>query len=344
MQQIPAINYLFQQIGSLIPNTNTKRKPEVVVLGSGWGASSFVENIDTNKYNVKVISTSPARLNQPRLIADFDPSYKPLKLAPTIDTCMSVNKTDKKVIGSNNIYNYEYLIIATGSEPNDFGIEGVKKHCFMFKNEQDLEILKNTIEDQTHITVLGAGPTGIELAFKLQLLGHTVTLIEGTNTILPGFSNEMQQRISAILQERNIPVIANMKITSIDETSFTTSSGKMNRNKVCIWTCGVRPTSFVRDMNSGKAFITDDNLMVSPSIYALGDVVYGKGPPTAQNAKQQGIYLANHFNNDLNSQNKYTYMERGRVIDIGNGMVVEYQGRITRLPYIFRNIFYAFVA
>jgi NADPH-dependent 2,4-dienoyl-CoA reductase/sulfur reductase-like enzyme len=338
----PSISILLNRIGDII-TPNKQDKPQVVVVGSGWGASAFVDTINTRKYNVRVVSPSLARLNQPRMIADFEPSSTPLRIKPELDYAVAVDKHNKKLVCQKNIYSYDYLVIATGSEPNDFGIKGVKEYCLMFKTGEDLEKLKANLKTQ-EVTVLGAGPTGIELAFKLQTMGYTVKLIEASDTILPGFSNIMKSRCQALLDERNIKVLSNTKVKEVNETHFITSNGKIPRDKVSVWTCGVRPTSFVRDMAFGKAFSTTNVLMAYPYIYALGDIVAAKGPPTAQNAKQQGKYLANHFNNNFKSEQDYTYNEKGRVIDIGNGLLIEYGTYVVKLPSIFRNIFYAIVS
>jgi NADH dehydrogenase FAD-containing subunit len=342
-QLVPSFSILFNKLQNIFNTSNNNPKPTILVVGSGWGATSFVNNINKQKYNVKVISSTDSRLNQPRMIADFEPTYKELTVVPVIDSCISVNKDTKTLIGQKSNYQYDYLIIATGSESNDFGIKGVKEHCLMFKTEHDLQKLKDSLLTTTNITIMGAGPTGIELAFKLQMLGHNVNIIEAANTILPGFSDAIKSQIQKLMDERNISVSLNTMIKSVDNNTLTTSLGKIKRDKISIWTCGIRPTIFVREMTFGKAFVSDGNLMVYPNIYALGDVVSGRGPPTAQNAKQQGQYLARYFNNNFTSNEDYKYVEKGRVIDIGDGIIIEYKNYIIKLPSIFRNIFYVLV-
>lgn len=338
---IPSLSVAFDRFTNLF-TMQSEPKSQVVVVGSGWGASAFVDNIDRDKYNVKVISASDARLNQPRMISDFAPSYKTLKIKPVLDKCLSVNKIDRKLIGEKSTYRYDYLVVAVGSEPNDFNTKGVAEHCLMFKNAQHLELLKSRLVDQSSVTVIGAGPTGIELAFKLQLLGHTVTLIEAAGTILPGFSMQMQTETYRQLMDRKIAVKLNTKITEITESSIVTSTASLPRDKVTVWTCGIKPVAFVRTMtNNSRPYTTNAFLKTDDNIYAIGDVVAGMGPPTAQNAKQQGTFLANHFNNNFEEKNPYKYNEKGRVIDTGSGLIVEYNGTLLNLPYMFRSVFYS---
>ena len=82
--------------------------------------------------------------------------------------------------------------------------------------------------------------------------------------------------------------------------------------------------------------------MVDQDVYALGDIVAKKGPPTAQNAKQQGIFLAQYFNSGFIKTLPYVYKEKGRVLDIADGLIVEYKGYVITLPPLFRSAFYYF--
>jgi NADH dehydrogenase FAD-containing subunit len=127
-----------------------------------------------------------------------------------------------------------------------------------------------------------------------------------------------------------------MKITEVNQTEIKTQNSSTKRDDVVIWTCGVKPTDFTK----GKPLLTDDYLMVDPDVYALGDIVANKGPPTAQNAKQQGIFLANHFNGGFKKSHPYKYVEKGRVLDTGDGLIVEYMGHVIILNPLFRLVFY----
>ena len=341
LNHLPSISVAFTDFINVV--SSNQQKQTVLVIGSGWGSTAFVESVDKRKYNVQVVSQSSYRLNQPRLIPDFNISYKKLSYVPINDKCISVQKNTQSVLGMRSIYDYDYLVIATGSEPNDFGTKGVKEHCLMFKTDIDLIKLKKTLDNKTRVTVIGAGPTGIELAFKLESLGHKVTILEASSSILPGFSLLMQSQAMKLLEGKNIKVTLNMKITEVSDKTISTPTGITRRDEILIWTCGVKPTVFVRDMTpEGRQLKTDGNLMFEPNIYAIGDVVTGHGPPTAQNAKQQGIYLANHFNNNFISKKDYKYNEKGRILDTATGLLVEYNGRVITLPPLFRTVFYYF--
>uniref|UniRef100_A0A6C0KYE0 NADH:ubiquinone reductase (non-electrogenic) n=1 Tax=viral metagenome TaxID=1070528 RepID=A0A6C0KYE0_9ZZZZ len=317
-----------------------KNKPNVLVIGYGWGSSAFVQGLDTNKYNVKVISTRPQRLNQPRMINDLAPSYSPppYRIPIIQDECLALEDTKNQVVCKTQSHTYDYLVIATGSEVNDFGIPGIKENCLMLKTEEDLEKLNSALKTPKPITIAGAGPTGLELAFRLNSPTQPVTVLEASPTILPGFSPEMQSAITNLLEKKQIKVLLNQKIVGIDQTCWKTATGPIPINGPAIWTCGIRPTQFTRQLNLQP----DSKLQVRPNVYALGDCIRGHGPPTAQNAKQQGQYLATLFNKDF-KYDDYKFVEKGRVIDVTDRLIVDINGRITEFPGILRALFYKFI-
>jgi NADH dehydrogenase FAD-containing subunit len=74
-------------------------------------------------------------------------------------------------------------------------------------------------------------------------------------------------------------------------------------------------------------------LKFKDSIYAIGDITLS-GPPTAQNAKQQGEYLARFFNNDFVAPD-YKYIERGKIIHTKDWIIIETKYGSFRVPYLF---------
>jgi NADH:ubiquinone reductase (non-electrogenic) len=314
------------------------QKPNVLVIGYGWGGSSFVRNIDEHKYNISVISKRPTRLNQPYMIADLEPSFTlpPPKMELIEDEAKSINLRSKQVFGKTTSYPYDYLVVAAGSEPNDFGVKGVNTYCQMFKTEEDLDALKAKLSQVTNVTVIGAGPTGIELALKLRSLGKQVEILEASPQILPGFSDNMRKELMSELDRNQIKVLLECKITNIGPVSYKTTEKTVAYTGLLIWTCGQKPVEFVR--NNPALIKPDANLKVSDSVFAIGDCIQGHGPPTAQNATQQGIYLAASFNNDFKDLTPYKFKEKGRIIDTPSCIYVEVAGTLYKFPPFFRFI------
>ena len=290
-------------------------------------------------------------LNTPKLkdsINQYDkklfvyPSYKNLEFIK--DECTDIDQINKNITITNKTINFDYLIIAVGSDNNDFGINGVKENCYFLKNKEDLDklgyVLKNN--KNINITILGAGPTGIELAFELSKTYTNIKIIEAMNKILPSFTKETSTIILDQLKKNNINLLLDNKVTKIEKDKIHTAN-VIYPTDVSIWTCGIKPnqlvTKLIRTQVLTNNFTVDSNLKFTDSIYAIGDIVASKnhGPPTAQNAVQQGKYLANYFNNNFNGPS-YEYKEKGKIIHSKDSMIIETPYGIFNIPNQFKFI------
>ena len=325
------------------------KKQKVVVVGYGWGAHAFVGDLDRSKYDVQVVSERVARFNQPEMIRRLKPTYTapPTDLSLVQDSVLSLDPAHQRVIGAKAAYPYDYAVIAVGSEANDFRVPGVRDHCEMCKTEEDLVAIKKRIDaGAKQATVMGAGPTGLELACRLSGLGLGVTVLEAAPSILPGFSAAFQEKALRRLQDKGIVVRTGSAISGVTETAVTLKGiGDVECAPFKIWTCGIQPAALVRKLTGGKPFGVDEQMRIvgltgtagtaaetQGRVFGLGDCI-AKPPPTAQNAKRQGEYLAALFNADFKGKG-YTFKELGRVLDMDDGLLVEVWGQIAFLPTI----------
>uniref|UniRef100_A0A6C0JZQ5 NADH:ubiquinone reductase (non-electrogenic) n=1 Tax=viral metagenome TaxID=1070528 RepID=A0A6C0JZQ5_9ZZZZ len=328
----------FSVLGRYLEFLDRRERPTVLVIGSGWGAHAFVGAIDHKRYQVRVLSPRGTRLNQPSLIHNF-PNFNTENLVTHLspaarqieDIAVELKEDSKTVKGLKGDYSYDHLVIATGSEAFDFNVKGVQEHCLMCKTDTDMEQMRKVLETKDAI-VLGAGPTGIELACKLKSEGVHVRILEATSTILPGFSEGMRSAVTTYLSNIELPVTTNSPVQSITNDAILLKNGQPipYQGSALLWTCGIRPPAFVRQLTGGAPLTVDPFLRYKKEIYALGDSVKGY-PPTAQNAKQQGIWLAQHFNQTTTSP--YEYHEQGRLLDLTYAIFIEYQGIVWHIPY-----------
>ena len=337
---LATLDSLLYQIANLEPLP--KPKKELLVVGYGWGADAFLNRIDTDKYSVRVVSSRTARLDQPHMIAALSssglaPSTVGYKGTILKDTCHTIDASTNTILCDNASHKYDILVVAMGSEMNDFRIPGVRDFCRPFKTEADLQSLRDQIPAKTAAVVMGAGPTGIELACKLRSMGLTVSIVEASDQILPGFSPTMKKRTHQILAENDITVYSHHPITAVTKDAIVTKKGTIPHSAdsdLLIWTCGVQPVAPVRKFTGGRSFQVDGNLKVigSENVYALGDVIAGpgRGPPTAQAATQQGAYLASYLNGTAIYD--FTYKEKGRILDLTYGHLIEVAGISFYIP------------
>lgn len=325
----------------------TEKKRNVVVIGYGWGSRSFCNTIDTNKYNVTVISKNNKMLNHTKLknsIHTYHPELYiddcPKKINFITDNCVDINIKNKEIKTLNKTYNYDDLIVAVGSETNDFGVSGVKERCDFLKSREDLDKLQDKFTRAfsiAPIAILGAGPNGLELAFELSKYYKNIKVIEALPTILPMFNETTIKMVKEELEKCNIKLLLNNKVKRIGPTIIETDQST-HFYEIAIWTCGIKPNSLIKKLTPDR-FTVDSNLKFKDSIYAIGDIIASKdhGPPTAQNAKQQGEYLARFFNNDFVAPD-YKYNEKGKIIHTKDWIIIETKYGSFRVPYLFEAV------
>jgi NADH dehydrogenase FAD-containing subunit len=312
--------------------------------------------------NSKVLNTPKLvdRLINPNTIVEFPNPYgeKIIDMVEDIDIDKKILKTK-----SGSTYAYNRVVFAIGSEPNDFGIPGVNEYTYKLKTIQDADVIGKKLHQDMGINstiyIIGSGITGIELASKIEQKIFGVKVIEGLKEILPG-SNEKtktdivnyfidhnkytQLKLSHMVKSigtNRINMEINMEINTKNKLQKTIINESYISNKdMIIWTGGVRfngfgKTKLYSTLNSIVP-IKPRGLDVEPdfslkgnnnSIYCLGDMVGNAGPPTAQNAKNQAIWLAEYFNSDFDSEyiksNPYKIKSNGKLIHLANGTYLE---------------------
>jgi len=341
MSALSSSSIILDRLHGVLSQDYKEKKRNVVVIGYGWGSRSFCNKIDTNKYNVTVISKENKMLNHTKLknsIHTYHPELYlddcPKKINFITDSCVDINIKNKEIKTLNKTYNYDDLIIAVGSETNDFGVSGVKERCNFLKSREDLEKLQDKFTRAfsiAPIAILGAGPNGLELAFELSKYYKNIKVIEALPTILPMFNETTIKMVKEELEKCNIKLLLNNKVKRIAPTIIETDQST-HFYEIAIWTCGIKPNSLIKKLTNDR-FLVDSNLKFKDSIYAIGDITLS-GPPTAQNAKQQGEYLARFFNNDFIGPD-YKYIERGKIIHTKDWIIIETKYGSFRMPYLF---------
>ncbi|KAK5960868.1 NADH-ubiquinone reductase (H(+)-translocating) NDI1 PWA37_001386 [Arxiozyma heterogenica] len=221
------------------------KKPNIVILGSGWGGISFLKTIDTKKYNVSIISPRDYFL------------FTPLLPSTPVDRVSSMIKPNLKHSGpQENVgikkndpveIKYDYLICAVGAEPNTFGIPGVKEYGHFLKELPHSFEIRNTIASNLQkanflpegdperkrlltIVVVGGGPTGVETAGELQdyvtqelkkylpSLAREVKihLVEAMPIVLSMFEKKLSSYAQSVLEDTSIQLHLNTAVGKVE--------------------------------------------------------------------------------------------------------------------------------
>jgi NADH dehydrogenase FAD-containing subunit len=365
---IPAISVpLAEKIYECWNNFSKPEKKTVHVIGNGWGAYYFVKSLDKSKYSPVIIAPNARVTNTPKLTefvanpntpVEFPNPYPDQWITDTVEDIDPIS--NQLILASGTRVNYSRVVLAIGSEPNDFNIPGVQANTFKLKTIADARLIQSRIPNLKLIYIIGCGVTGIELAGKLDKFGAQIKIVEGFGEILPGWQPGTKSHIYQKFQSdypnvqfhlnTQVQSISNNTISTNDTISKITQSFQFAPNspeQIIIWTGGVRfngygKTRLAKKLNSISP-VSPRGILVNPDfsigsdgeIFCIGDMVGNSGPPTAQNAKAHAIWLAGYFNGNFNPEyltaNKFEVKSSGQLIHLDHYTWLEskyYTGQI----------------
>ena len=206
---------------------------------------------------------------------------------------------------------FSRLVVATGGRTDSFGIPGVIENALFFRSLQDVERLQHLVEalrqrrtSLQRLAVVGAGPSGVELACKLAdlLAGCAVVeLIEQGPTALPQARSFNREQAVAALQRRDVRLRTGVGVMAVATDRLELSDGSSLAVEATVWTAGLHlnpppiTPAPARDSRGRLLCNAELQLRHHPRIFAIGDVAALPGEPlpaTAQVAFQQADCLA----------------------------------------------------
>ena len=326
----------------------------VVIVGGGFGGLFTALALQRRQPNCPIVLIEPRDrfLFQPLLYELLSEELKTWEVAPCYDQLLSnnicwiqdtvvhIDQTSRTLqLGSGDCLGWAQLVLATGSETNDFGIPGVKDHSSGFRDLKDVSRLKqwlNNLRQQRDakagLIIVGAGPTGVELACKLaDLIDGTasVRLVEMGTEILPGSAAFNRERAQAALERKGVVVQLNTSVRDVKSSTAVLADGSVLHHAGLIWTAGSSPSipaiSPAPALQRGRLAIDADlRLVGSVNCFALGDISALPGrpwPASAQVAMQQGDATAAAIASLRKGEepNSFQFEDRGEMLSLGVG-------------------------
>ena len=347
------------------PEAETSRP--VVIVGGGFAGLTMALNLSRERPRPPVVLVEPKRefAFLPLLYELLSGELQPWEVAPRYDALLNssgialvqerinvVNWQTKELItDSGQSLPYGQLVLATGSQPNDFGVPGVKEHALHFHSLHDVTALRQRLKQLRSIpqnsnnvppalAIVGAGATGVELACKVADLseGHLVVhLIEQGDQILPLARAFNREQAQACLEKKGVQCHLNTKVNEVTETCVRlTQQGASTTlsHQGLIWTAGSSPSRppLKPEIGSGSGRLSVDETLRSidlPDCFVLGDLATlqtqtGDGrpwPTTAQVAMQQGEAAARAVLALRNGQDPqpFHFNDLGEMLSLGIG-------------------------
>ena len=231
------------------------------------------------------------------------------------------------------------LVLATGTELNDFGVPGVREHAFGFRDLDDVAHLRALVDDlkkrrtpETAVAIVGAGPTGVELACKLADMldgAARIHLVEMGDGILPNSASFNRERAAAALERREVCLHLNTTVSEVHADRVRFKDGTVLPHSGLIWSAGSSPVvpDIRPDPGQAKAPLNinqDLRLDDHQRVFALGDCgrcSIEPWPATAQVAMQQGDAVAKALEAIGRQQEPepFQFQDRGEMLSLGIG-------------------------
>ena len=312
------------------------KQTKVVIVGGGFGGvKTALELANKPGFEIKLISThmnfeyhgalyrsatghSPMEVVVP--LKDIFKRAKNVELV--LDTIAGINPK-RKVLRSEtgDEYVYDIVIMALGNDVNYFGIDGMDKHSFaMTTIPQTIELRNKLVElfrkpgATPTIVVVGAGPTGVELAGELSqfarrvshkyrnhLVHPKVVLVEGADRVLPTMDPLLSAKAYIRLQKLGVQMKLNTKVNSCEPDKVCVTGEEIEAEAI-VWTAGSKPVSFYEDhprvfkLERGRVVV--DEFMRAQGhddIYVIGDNAFTRFSGMAQTALHDAKFVARNL-------------------------------------------------
>jgi len=354
-------------------------RPKVVVLGGGFGGLTAARNLSkfadvtvVDRHNFQTFLPLLYQVSTAGLAADHVayPIRGALKKTGA-KFCMAspiaIDHRNKEIkLDSSEVLSFDHLVVALGSATSDFGIPGVSEYALGMKSVTEALTIRAEVmrrfedlcrfkDDTTfNVTVVGGGPTGVEMAGALAELKRgplksdepnaaaniRVRIIEASSRLLPPFAESLSARTKKDLEKLEVEVLLNSAVKKVEHRKIELSDGKIIDSEITIWAAGVTGSPAITKLNlpteRGRIKV-EKTLQVSnyPYIWAIGDnagAIDKTGrflPMVAPVAIQQGKFLAKQIKriSDGKPLVDFKYLDKGSMATIGrHKAIVEVKG------------------
>ena len=365
--------------------------PIVLIVGGGFGGLAAAKALKDAPAEIVMIDRENHNLFQPLLYQVATSVLSPGQIGVPIRDLLrhqknttvilgevvGVDKDHKRVFVSNADRKdvpipFDYLILATGVTHSYFGHDEFEMFAPGLKSLADAEAVRNKIltafelaeaekDPSTHRDLLtfilvGAGPTGVEMAGAIAVMvrgtmksefrridpaSARIVLVDRSSRVLSSFSEKLSAAAKQRLEDLGVEVKLGQGVDQIDADGIVVA-GERIFSKTVIWTAGVAPSPAGKWLtaetdHAGRVRIQNDlSLAGHPEIFVIGDTASldqnGRPlPGVAQVAIQQGHYAGKLIRRRLTSKSSpgpFSYFDKGSMAVVGKGFAVLETGNV----------------
>ena len=307
----------------------------IVVVGAGYAgiltAKKLAKKIKKLKkqdeINVTIIDKNPFhtmltelhevaanRVDEDSIRISLDKVFAGRKVDVKLDTVTNVDFENKTVIGENESYKYDYLVLAAGSKPTFFGVPGAEEYSYKLWSYEDAVVLKNHIENTFRkaacepnaevrkkllsFYVVGAGFTGVEmigelaeyvpiLCEKYDITREEVTMfnVDGLSRPIPNLPEQLSDQVIRRLEKMGVKLIMNAMVSGVGSDFIEyTQNDKVTHSTAgtVIWAAGIQSCDITQEagkaleMTRGGRIQVDTYLrsLKDENVFIIGDNMY----------------------------------------------------------------------
>jgi NADH dehydrogenase len=377
-----------------MPQIATGARPRVVIVGAGFGGLETARKLARLPVDVTVIDRHNYHLFQPLLYQVATAALSPADIAEPIrgvlrrqqnatvllDEVIGVDTAARRVetrFGA--AQSYDYLVLATGSQYTYFGHNEWPRLAPGLKSIDDATLIRRRLllafEEAETVTdpalrqrlltfvLVGAGPTGVEMAGALAELAHAtlsrdfrhidphtahILLVEAGPRVLAGFPERLAAFAQHSLERMGVEVLLEKPIEAIDRDGVMAGGKRIEAANV-IWCAGVEAAPVARWLGvpagkGGRIGVAADLSVPSHrEIFVIGDAAFVPGPKgeplpgLAPVAKQQGQYVGELIARRVRGEAApppFRYRDEGALATIGRHSAIADLGWIRLTGWI----------
>lgn len=302
---------------------------KIVIVGAGYAgiltakklAKKFKKNdevtitlIDKNPYHVMLTElheVAARRVDEESIRADLKKIFARRKVDVVLDTVTEIDFKGKKVLGENNTYEYDYVVLSAGSKPTFYGIPGAAEHVLQLWSYDDAITLRNHIEDKfakacretdpdkrkqmLTFFVVGAGFTGVEMVgelaeyapilaakFGIDYEEVTINIVDFLDRMIPTLPEKLAFKAERRLRKMGVNIILGSKVCEVGEGYIQLMQGDtcvQFDTDTIIWSAGIESADItgkaaeVLESAARNRIKTDKYLraMNNEEVFVIGD-------------------------------------------------------------------------
>jgi NADH dehydrogenase len=375
-------------------------RAQVVIIGAGFAGLNAGKSLKNVDVDVTIIDRRNFHLFQPLLYQVASAALNPSDIAYPIRSVFRRQTNVRRIVMGNVVgidlerrrvkldegvnVQFDYLLVATGATHSYFGNDQWSEFAPGLKTIEDALYIRRQIlsafeEAERHpdrtrelltFVVVGAGPTGVEMAGAIaEIAVHAmenefkhidpkssrVVLIEGAPHVLPVYPESLSIKAERQLETLGVEVVTGSLVESIDGRGVTLGDGTVIDSETVLWAAGVKASPLGELLGApldraGRVAVESDlSIPGSRNVFVVGDLAtVPEVPGVAPAAMQMGRHVARLIRSDLRGKARqpFVYRDKGSLATIGRARgvadfgAVRFSGFLAWVSWLAVHIFY----